>query len=234
MHPLTQRRNLGSEVGHMETSPRADERSLMVERDIRARGISNPRVLKTMREIPRHFFIPHPYDTSAYDDNPLPIGNGQTLSQPYIVALMTELLNPQPDDDILEIGSGSGYQTAILAALSHQVISIERIPAVAHLARKNLARLGIQNVRIVEGDGTLGYPAEAPYEAILITAATPEIPQPLIDQLTSGGRLVSPVGGRDVQELILIKRLETGLVRSSHGAVRFVPLIGEHGWGDTA
>jgi len=218
----------------METYPRADERSRMVERDIRARGVSNVRVLNAMREIPRHIFIPPPYDTSAYDDNPLPIGNGQTISQPYIVALMTELLDPKAADNILEIGSGSGYQTAILSALSRQVISIERIPGVADLARKNLAALGIQNARIVDGDGTLGYPAIAPYEGILITAATPSVPQPLVDQLASGGRLVAPVGGRDVQELVLLTRLEHWLVRSSHGGVRFVPLIGEHGWGNSS
>jgi protein-L-isoaspartate(D-aspartate) O-methyltransferase len=218
----------------METYPNADERSRMVERDIRSRGISNPRVLRIMREIPRHLFIPHPYDTSAYDDNPLPIGNGQTISQPYIVALMTELLDPQPADNILEIGSGSGYQTAILAALSRRVISIERIHAVADLARKNLAVLGIHNTSIIEGDGTLGYPAGGPYEGILITAATPSIPRPLIDQLATGGRLVAPVGDREVQELVRITRSEKGLVRTSHGGVRFVPLIGEHGWGNDA
>ena len=218
----------------METYPRADERSRMVEQNIRARGISNPRVLTIMKEIPRHLFIPHPYNTAAYDDNPLPIGNGQTISQPYIVALMTELLDPKAGDNILEIGSGSGYQTAILSALSHRVISIERIPKVADLARKNLAALGIQNAHIVDGDGTLGYPAIAPYEGILITAATPAVPQPLVDQLALGGRLVAPVGGREVQDLVLLTRLEHGLVRSSHGGVRFVPLIGGHGGGNAA
>jgi protein-L-isoaspartate(D-aspartate) O-methyltransferase len=217
----------------MEKYPRADERSAMVEHQIRARGISNPRVLDAMRQIPRHIFIPHPYDSAAYDDNPLPIGNGQTISQPYIVAQMTELLDPGPGDNILEIGSGSGYQTAIVAALSHQVTSIERIPSVADLARKNLAAVGVKNVRIVVGDGTLGYPVDAPYRAILITAATPAIPQPLIDQLAPGGRLVAPVGGREIQELVSLTRKDNDLVKSSHGSVRFVPLIGEHGWEDT-
>lgn len=218
----------------MEKYPRADERSAMVERQIRARGISNPRVLDAMREIPRHIFIPRPYDSSAYDDNPLPIGNGQTISQPYIVALMTELLDPEHGDKLLEIGSGSGYQTAILATISHQVISIERIPVIADLARKNLAALGVKNVSIVAGDGTLGYPSDAPYDGILITAATPVIPRPLIDQLALGGRLVAPIGDRESQELILLTRQERELVRSSHGGVRFVPLIGEHGWGDNS
>jgi protein-L-isoaspartate(D-aspartate) O-methyltransferase len=217
----------------METFPRADERAAMVERQIRARGISNRRVLDAMGAIPRHIFIPRPYDSAAYDDNPLPIGEGQTISQPYIVAQMTELLAPEPGDSILEIGSGSGYQTAILAALSRHVTSIERISSVADLARKNLSSIGIQNVRIIVGDGTLGFPADAPYDGILITAATPSIPQPLIDQLAVGGRLVAPVGSREIQELVSVTRQERGLVRSLHGGVRFVPLIGEHGWKDT-
>jgi protein-L-isoaspartate(D-aspartate) O-methyltransferase len=206
----------------------------MVERDIRARGISNARVLNAMREIPRHIFIPPPYDSSAYDDNPLPIGNGQTISQPYIVARMTELLDPERDDNLLEIGSGSGYQTAILAALSQHVTSIERIPQVADLARKNLAALGAKNAQIIVGDGTLGYPADAPYDGILITAATPAIPRPLIDQLAPGGRLIAPVGNREIQELVSIVRRDGELVRSSHGGVRFVPLIGVHGWEENA
>jgi protein-L-isoaspartate(D-aspartate) O-methyltransferase len=218
----------------METYPRADERASMVEHQIRRRGITNIRILETMRAIPRHLFIPHPYDSSAYDDNPLPIGSGQTISQPYIVAQMTELLHPEPGDNILEIGTGTGYQTAILAALSRHVTTIERIPAVADLARKNLAAIGMKNVRIVAGDGTLGYPADAPYDGILITAATPSIPRPLIDQLAVGGRLVAPAGSRELQELILLTRQEGGLTRSSHGGVRFVPLIGQHGWEDNA
>jgi len=218
----------------MEKYPRADERSAMVERQIRARGISNSRVLEAMREIPRHIFIPHPYDTSAYEDNPLPIGSSQTISQPYIVAQMTELLDPEPGDNLLEIGSGSGYQTAILAVLSYHVTSIERIPSVADLARKNLAAINIKNVRILVGDGTRGYPVDAPYDGILITAATPDIPQPLIDQLAIGGRLVAPVGGRESQELVSLTRQVRGLVKSSHGGVRFVPLIGEHGWAENA
>ena len=185
---------------------RADERLRMVERQIIARGITNPRVLAAMRQIPRHFFIPPPYDRSAYDDNPLPIGNGQTISQPYIVALMTDLLNPGPDDRVLELGTGSGYQTAILAALAKHVVTIERIPGIADLARSNLSRIGISNIEMIVGDGTTGYPAGAPYNAILVTAATPQIPQPLIDQLAEGGRLIAPVGSRDLQELVRITK----------------------------
>lgn len=215
----------------MDPFPRADERSRMVELQIRSRGIANLRVLAAMQEIPRHAFIPPPYDVSAYADAPLPIGNGQTISQPYIVALMTELLDPQPGDHILEIGSGSGYQAAILSVLSRKVTSIERIPAVADLARRNLAALGMMNVSIIIGDGTMGYPENAPYDGIIITAATPEIPPPLIDQLSDGGILVAPTGGRDIQELMTLKHSGDGILRSSHGGVRFVPLIGEFGWG---
>jgi len=217
----------------METFPRADERTRMVEQQIRARGITNPRVLDAMREIPRHIFVPPPYTSSAYSDAPLPIGNGQTISQPYIVALMTDLLEPQPEDRVLEIGAGSGYQAAILARLVSHVTTIERIHAVADLARKNLASLGLKNISIIAGDGTEGYRENAPYDGIVITAATPQIPPPLIDQLDEGGTLVAPVGGRDLQELITLKKYHGRTVQSSHGGVRFVPLIGEHGWSDT-
>ncbi len=214
----------------MQTYPRAEERSRMVERQIQARGVTDPRVLAAMREIPRHLFIPPPYDESAYEDNPLPIGDGQTISQPYIVALMTELLSPRLDDNVLEIGAGSGYQAAILSALAWQVTTIERIPSVAELARKNLAALGVTNVRIIVGDGTLGFPESAPYNGIIITAATPSVPSPLIDQLADGGTLVAPVGGREVQELVTLTRRRKEILKSGHGGVRFVPLIGEHGW----
>ena len=202
----------------------------MVERQIEARGIHNPRVLAVMREIPRHVFIPPPYDQSAYDDNPLPIGNGQTISQPYIVALMTELLRPEPSDNVLEIGAGSGYQAAILSRLVYRLTTIERIPEVAILARNNLKSLGIQNVDVIEGDGTQGYPINAPYNGIMITAATPEIPRVLTDQLADGGRLVAPVGARDIQELVTLEKLKDRLISKYHGGVRFVPLIGKHGW----
>jgi len=176
----------------MDTYPRAEERSSMVEQQIRSRGITNTRILAAMREIPRHLFIPPPYDRAAYGDAPLPIGNGQTISQPYIVALMTELLDPQPADHVLEIGAGSGYQAAILSMLVQHVTTIERIPAIADLARANLEKLGLQNIRIIIGDGTRGYPDNAPYNRILITAATPEIPHPLIDQLAIGGYWLHP------------------------------------------
>jgi protein-L-isoaspartate(D-aspartate) O-methyltransferase len=183
-----------------------------------------------MEEIPRHLFIPPPYDRAAYDDNPVPIGNGQTISQPYIVAVMTALLQPKATDNVLEIGAGSGYQAAVLSRLVRKLTTIERIKTVADLARKNLKSIGINNVVVIEGDGTLGYPDNAPYNGIIITAATPEVPQPLIDQLADGGTLVAPVGGRDLQDLITIHKQGNSFIREFHGGVRFVPLIGEHGW----
>jgi protein-L-isoaspartate(D-aspartate) O-methyltransferase len=214
----------------MPKYPRADERFRMVERQIEARGVRNSRVLAAMRDIPRHLFIPPPYDRGAYDDCPLPIGNGQTISQPYIVALMTELLRPNPGDNVLEIGAGCGYQAAVLAALVKKVTTIERIPAVADLARHNLAALDISNAEVVVGDGTCGYPQNAPYDGIIITAATPEVPRPLAGQMAEGGRLVAPVGGREVQELVVVEKQGGRVTESFHGGVRFVPLIGEHGW----
>ena len=214
----------------MSPYPRADERKTMVERQIAARGIHDPRVLTAMMEIPRHLFIPAPYDRAAYDDNPLPIGRGQTISQPYIVARMTALLHPKDSDNVLEIGAGSGYQAAILSRLVRKLTTIERIAAVADLAKRNLKSLGIENVVVIEGDGTLGYPDNAPYDGIIITAATPEIPRPLIAQMAEGGTLVAPVGGRDIQDLITLHKKGGACVQESHGGVRFVPLIGQHGW----
>jgi protein-L-isoaspartate(D-aspartate) O-methyltransferase len=202
----------------------------MVERQIAARGIHNPRVLAAMQEIPRHLFISSPYDRLAYDDNPLPIGNGQTISQPYIVALMTELLQLKESDNVLEIGAGSGYQAAVLSLLVRRLTTIERIPSVANLALDHLNALGITNVDLIVGDGTLGYPENAPYDGIIITAATPEIPRPLIEQLTDGGTLVAPVGGQDYQELVTLKKHGGTITKEHHGGVRFVPLIGQHGW----
>ncbi len=210
--------------------PRADERARMVERQIAARGIHNPRILAVMRQIPRHIFVPPPYDQSAYEDNPLPIGNGQTISQPYIVAVMTELLDPKPEDTILEIGAGCGYQAAILAALAKKVVTIERIPSVAELARVNLAALGIGNASVIIGDGTTGYPAAGPFDGIIITAGTPQVPKPLLAQLAEGGRLVAPAGSRDIQELVRIVKKDSQFTETYHGGVRFVPLIGEYGW----
>ena len=210
--------------------PRSDERRLMVERQIAARGIADVRVLAAMRDVPRHLFVPAPYDRDAYADDPLPIGNGQTISQPYIVALMTELLRVNATDTVLEIGAGSGYQAAILSLLAKQVITIERIEAVAARAKANLAAVHADNVKIIVGDGTLGYAACAPYNGIIVTAATPHIPDPLTAQLADGGRLVAPVGDRVSQELVVLERHGDRFFPERRGGVRFVPLIGAHGW----
>ena len=210
--------------------PRSDERRRMVDLQIADRGIRDPRLLAAMAEVPRHLFVPPQYDRDAYADAPLPIGNGQTISQPYIVALMTELLHLGPGDRVLEIGAGSGYQAAILARLAATVITIERIGAVAAQARANLAAVGAKNVEVIEGDGTLGYPASAPYNGILVTAATPTIPQPLTEQLADRGRLVAPVGGRAVQDIVILERHGSRYREERREGVRFVPLIGKYGW----
>jgi len=214
----------------MPVDPYTGQRHQMVEGQIRSRGIRNERVLAAVEKVPRHIFVPADMLGMAYDDRPLPIGDGQTISQPYIVALMTELLDPHIGDRVLEIGAGSGYQAAILAELASEVITIERIPAVAAQARRNLAAAGCRKVEVVLGDGTLGYPPKAPYQGILITAGTPEVPPPLTGQLADGGRLVAPVGLHGIQELVRIVREGERMRRDTHGGVVFVPLIGEFGW----
>jgi protein-L-isoaspartate(D-aspartate) O-methyltransferase len=202
------------------------ERMEMVERQIAARGVHDPRVLEAMRQIPRHQFVPEEYKNASYEDRPLPIGKGQTISQPYIVAVMTELLELQ----VLEIGTGSGYQAALLSRLAARVITLERLPGIAEQARNTLLNLEISNVEVVVADGTLGWPQEAPYNAILVTASTPEIPPPLLNQLAEGGRLVAPVGGQGYQELIKVVKREGKVEKTYHGGVVFVPLIGQYGW----
>ena len=202
----------------------------MVDLQIEARGVSDPRVLEAMRTVPRHIFVPDSCRQAAYNDSPLPIGHGQTISQPYIVAVMTELLEPAPGDRVLEIGGGSGYQAAILGTLAGEVVTVERIPEVARAARENLEAAGIRNVNVVVSDGTDGYAPSAPYDAIIVTAAAPDIPKPLLEQLADGGRLVAPVGGRDLQTLVKLVRKGDSIIRSTHGGVVFVPLLGHHGW----
>ena len=210
--------------------PWQDARDRMVDTQIASRGVTDIRVLAAMRKVPRHLFIPGPARESAYSDYPLPIGHGQTISQPYIVAVMTSLLALREEDRVLEIGAGSGYQAAILGTIAREVVSIERIPAVAELARENLAGAGLRNVRVIVGDGTNGYADGAPYDAIIVTAATPAVPAPLVTQLAEGGRLVAPVGSRDIQELVRLTKRGGQVTRETFGGVVFVPLIGEHGW----
>lgn len=202
----------------------------MVREQIERRGLRDERVLAAMRAVPRHLFLFSGERSSAYDDTPLPIGCHQTISQPYIVAFMTEALELKGTEKTLEIGTGSGYQTAILACLSQTVYSIERIAELAERARKNLRALNINNANIKVGDGSAGSPDHAPFDAILITAGAPSVPQPLLDQLAPGGRLLAPVGGRNVQELELWTRTPSGFAERRLISVVFVPLIGAHGW----
>ena len=208
----------------------AAQRESMVTNQIEMRGVRDPRVLDAMRAVPRHHFVPAFQAASAYHDAPLPIGQGQTISQPYIVALMTEMLELEGDERVLEVGTGSGYQAAILARLAAEVISVERFAALAQEARERLADLGVDNVQVVVGDGSLGWPEAAPYDAIVVTAASPEVPPPLEEQLAEGGRLVVPIGQRWTQSLVRVRRKGGRLKRETTISVAFVPLIGAHGW----
>lgn len=205
-------------------------RRKMVETQIAARGIVDERVLEAMRKIPRHLFVEEAMWDQAYNDYPLPIGERQTISQPYMVALMTEALGLRPKDRVLEIGTGSGYQTAILATLAEWVYSVERIRSLAIKARKVLDRLHIYNVSIRIGDGTQGWEKHSPYDAILVTAGSPDVPLPLKAQLADGGRLVIPVGDRYSQELWKITKRGEEYVREDLGGCRFVDLVGAYGW----
>ena len=206
------------------------EREAMVTSQIIQRGVRDQRVLEAMRRVPRHLFLPEDLRGYAYVDSPLRIGCDQTMSQPYIVALMTELLDVSPEDKVLDVGTGSGYQAAILSLLAREVHTIERIPALAEAAAGTLAELGYDNVRVHIGDGTEGYVEEAPYDRILVAAGAPEVPPALKAQLAEGGRLVIPVGSRTLQQLE-IWDLEGGeFKQSSSIPVIFVPLIGEDGW----
>jgi protein-L-isoaspartate(D-aspartate) O-methyltransferase len=202
----------------------------MVERQIAARGVEDARVLEAMRAVPRHLFVPDSSVAEAYADRPLPIGEGQTISQPYMVAVMTAALAPGPSDRVLEIGTGSGYQTAILARLAAAVVSIERHAPLAARAAETLRTLGVANADVRVGDGTEGAPADAPFDRILVTAGAPAIPDPLRRQLADGGRLVIPVGPSGFQHIRIIRREGEAYVESEGDPCVFVPLIGRHGW----
>lgn len=206
------------------------ERNRMVDEQLIARGIKDQRVLAVMRMVPRHLFLEEALRCQAYGDHPLPIGEKQTISQPYIVALMTEALELKGHEKVLEIGTGSGYQTAILAGLADMVYSIERVPSLVYKARKVLDELGCFNINIRIGDGTKGWQEESPFHAIMVTAASPEVPLPLTEQLAAGGRMVVPVGGRYSQDLILVERSEKEIKQINLGGCRFVSLIGQYGW----
>lgn len=210
------------------------ERSKMVRDQMEKRGIKHPGVLAAMRKIPRHLFLSMEYQSEAYADHPLPIGFGQTISQPYIVALMTELLQPHPLDHVLEIGTGSGYQAAILSQLVAQVHTIDRHAELVKQAQSAAEQLNLTNIQFHVGDGSLGIPQHAPYDAILITAAAPRIPRPLLSQLKVGGRLILPVGARSHQTLERwIKKSDDSFEHDQDIPVSFVPLVGEHGWSES-
>jgi protein-L-isoaspartate(D-aspartate) O-methyltransferase len=207
-----------------------EARERMVETQIAGRGVADAAVLAAMRDVPRHLFVPEASRQDAYEDRPLPIGEGQTISQPYIVAAMSAALAPGRTSRVLEIGAGSGYQAAILARLAGSVVTIERHAALADRAAKTLSALGIANVRVVVGDGSIGYPAEAPYDRILVTAGAPAVPEALKLQLSDGGRLVIPVGSAGYQRLLCIERRGPDFTSLEGEGCVFVPLIGRQGW----
>lgn len=197
---------------------------------LQSKGIRDLAVLRAFEMTPRHQFVPTGIRHRAYEDAPLPIGSGQTISQPWVHARYLELLHLKGDERVLEIGTGSGYQTVLLAHLVAQVFSIERIPAVMQQARENIQRAGVKNVSLLVGDGTIGWREYAPYDAILVGAGSPTIPQPLIDQLAEGGRLLIPIGDREEQLLVVAERKGGQITTRDEAPVRFVPLIGHHGW----
>ena len=209
------------------------QRQAMVRQQLMPRGIRDPRVLAACAKVPRHLFVPPEQRTKSYLDHPLPIGHGQTISQPYIVALMTEALGLRPEAKVLDVGTGSGYQTNILAELAQLVYTIERIPELLESARHILQELGIQNVQFRAGDGTLGWPAAAPFDGILITAAAPQIPVSLLAQLAEGGRLVIPIGSAFTQNLTVVEKTGGKIQERILCSCVFVPLIGAEGWKET-
>jgi protein-L-isoaspartate(D-aspartate) O-methyltransferase len=213
-----------------KVDPFLAQRRSMVESQLRARGIRDERVLAAMFRVPRHEFVSAEYRDQVYEDHPIPIGEGQTLSQPYIVAVMLEALALDPSDTVLEIGTGSGYQTALLAELAKQVYSVERHASLAHDARATLARLGYSNVEVALGDGSHGLAERAPFDAIVVSAAAPQIPPPLFEQMREGGRMVIPVGPAHAQELQLVRKQAGKLIVANLEGCRFVPLIGSEGY----
>jgi protein-L-isoaspartate(D-aspartate) O-methyltransferase len=198
--------------------------------ELRGKGITDAAVLKAIEQTPRHLFVPSGVRHRAYEDAPLPIGNGQTISQPYVHARSLQLLELTGAERVLEVGSGSGYQTVLLSHLAREVFSVERIDALARSAAEAVHAAGVLNVRIECRDGTAGWPEHAPYDAIVVGAGSPDVPKPLLDQLSEGGRLLTPVGDREQQRLVLVRRTGGRFVRQEFDPVRFVPLLGAHGW----
>jgi len=236
MEMIKQRRDVSNKTGSRVAPGDEDDyrsaRERMVKSQLIPRGISDPRVLKAMEKVPRHRFVGDYYIDEAYEDRPLSIGYGQTISQPYIVALMTEALELTAHARTLEIGTGSGYQAAILAELSNQVYTIERVEPLLERAREILQELGYTNVHLKVFNGTMGWKEHAPFDGIVVTAGAPDIPQPLLDQLADRGRLVIPVGDRLTQQLIKVVRERDDFFREDLGSVRFVNLMGTYGWGE--
>jgi protein-L-isoaspartate(D-aspartate) O-methyltransferase len=210
----------------------AAARKNMVARQLVARGISDPRVLDAMEEVPRHLFVEEYLRREAYDDNPLPIGDGQTISQPYMVAIMTQLLELTGDEKVLEIGTGSGYQAAVLSRLCRSVLTIERLSGLSERAQRTLHACGYHNVTFIIGDGTEGWPSEAPYDGIIVTAGAPEVPDTLVGQLGMYGKLIIPVGDRFSQQLRRVTRKPGSIAVENHTGCRFVDLVGRFGWSD--
>lgn len=220
----------GSSTGK---DPYEYQRNLMVRKHIEARGVSDPRVLKVMRQVPRHLFVREHLADQAYGDFALPIEEGQTISQPYVVARMTEMLKVGPTHSVLEIGTGSGYQTLILAYLAQRVYSLERIPGLARRAIERLRQFQLDNVKIQVFDGTVGWSDVGPFDRILVTAGAPGPPKPLLDQLKVGGKMVIPEGDRSGQNLVVYEKTDQGVRGITGEGVAFVPLIGRHGWDET-
>lgn len=214
----------------LESGDYAAQRAEMIEKQLRRRGVTDDAVLAAMLAVPRHEFVPEELRSRAYEDAPLPIGGGQTISQPYIVAAMTLALRLRPTDRALEIGTGCGYQAAVLSLLAKEVITIERMPELASAASEKLANLGYLNVHVHCGDGTLGLPEFAPFDAILVAAAAPAPPAPLLAQLAEGGRMIVPVGDADNQELQLVEKRAGAFSTKMLESCRFVPLVGHHAW----
>jgi protein-L-isoaspartate(D-aspartate) O-methyltransferase len=210
--------------------PFAEQRHAMVETQLRKRGVKDERVLRAMAQVPRHEFVPPQFRDSAYSDEPLSIGGGQTISQPYIVASMSAALGLTGSEKVLEVGTGSGYQAAVLSLLAKDVYSIEARSQLAQSAAERLQRLGFRNVHVHSGDGTLGLKESAPFDAILVAAAAPAAPQPLLEQLTDGGRMIVPIGSEEQQYLVLFTRHGNDFTSARREGCRFVPLVGRYGW----
>ncbi len=206
----------------------------MVENQIEKRGVSDKNVLSAMEEVPRHEFVAEGLKGVAYQDGPLPIGMDQTISQPYIVALMTELLDVSEEHKVLEVGTGSGYQAAVISHLAMSVVSVERIPELYKKAKKTLRKLSYNNITVVMADGSIGYKEFAPYDRIIVTAASPSVPDELIEQLADNGKMVIPVGGKFTQQLVVLKKEAGKIIKTDSIGVRFVPLKGKKGWEDGA